>query len=287
MRRTKVAQGQTTHFVYRPDGTLLVENRGGTPSAYVWGLDGLLGMVRGGGFFASHNDLLGRPEVMTNAWNIIVWRAANFAFDRSVVVDSIGGMNVGFPGQYLDGESGLYYNWNRYFDAGLGRYTQSDPIGLQGGMNTYTYVGANPISQVDPQGLYGVAVSWGGGAALIAGGSLQTGLYFSPDDPIASGGGFMTGSRDWGLGAGLNLFQVGYFGGYGASQLGGESRSYNFNIFGVSAQIGFGESWRDGLFGITSATIGVGVGLRFGGTLGEQATMIAPANGAARSYCPR
>ena len=61
--------------------------------------------------------------------------------------------NLRFPGQYYNAETGLHYNWNRYYDPETGRYLSPDPIGLDGGLNLYAYVENDPVNWSDPEGL--------------------------------------------------------------------------------------------------------------------------------------
>jgi RHS repeat-associated protein len=57
-------------------------------------------------------------------------------------------------GQYYDAESTLFYNWNRYYNPATGRYISSDPIGLEGGINTFLYAAASPVMYIDPEGTF-------------------------------------------------------------------------------------------------------------------------------------
>jgi RHS repeat-associated protein len=110
-----------------------------------------------------HNDHQGTPQVVTNQVKAVVFMANYQPFGK---------LNPGqtnsielysrFPGQYLDSETGLYYNYFRDYDPSIGRYIESDPIGLGGGINTYAYVEGNPVKSIDPKGLVKIHGNWCG-----------------------------------------------------------------------------------------------------------------------------
>ena len=106
-----------------------------------------------------HTDHLNSPRRIYNQAQQLVWLWENTEpFGDSVPNENPNGLgtftcNLRFPGTYADTETGTLHNWHRTLAPALGRYHQSDPIGLEGGINTYLYVLANPLSYIDPLGL--------------------------------------------------------------------------------------------------------------------------------------
>lgn len=152
-RLEKTVNGSSTFFAPGGSGSLMAENQGVGWIDYVWLNGRLIGRLYSGQTLAVHDDQVGRPEAMTDTSQTVVWRARNFAFDRVVTVNNSVPLNLGFPGQYYDAESGTWNNGFRDYGGSLGRYLQSDPKGLGGGINTYAYALDNPGLAVDPYGL--------------------------------------------------------------------------------------------------------------------------------------
>lgn len=99
------------------------------------------------------NDHLGTPQMLIDENKNVVWQAEYDEFGKANILVEQVEFNQRFPGQYYDKETGLHYNYYRDYDPSLGRYVQSDPIGLGGGINTYGYVLQNPLMYSDPSGL--------------------------------------------------------------------------------------------------------------------------------------
>jgi RHS repeat-associated protein len=100
------------------------------------------------------SDQLGQPRKMLDGAGALSWDRIATPFGETAMALGAASANIlRFPGQQYDALTGLHYNYQRDYDPSLGRYPQSDPIGLMGGLNTYAYVGANPVSRIDPWGL--------------------------------------------------------------------------------------------------------------------------------------
>jgi RHS repeat-associated protein len=176
-RVIKTANDVTVVFHYDFNGNIIAESdldgnftkehlyRGKSRSAMV--------DVSSGEIYYFGNDRLGTPQILTDSTNTVVWEGIYKPFgEADVNPNSSVVNNFRFAGQYYDQETGLHYNWNRYYDSRTGRYLTPDPLGIERGKNhLFVYAKNNPINSTD---LMGLKTGWGFGGSLgIFGGSTN------------------------------------------------------------------------------------------------------------------
>ena len=183
--------GSSERFVYDQSGLLLGEydGSGNAIQETVWlgNLPVAALMPRMAPFYIAP-DHLGSPHQIANAGSGTVWLWDHDPFGNGAPTGNLT-YNLRFPGQYYYQETALHYNGFRDYDPSTGHYVQSDPIGLGGGVNTYTYVDGNPINGVDPYGVlllqgaveYDEAIVNNGGYEFSIGGAASC-----PADPLTA-----------------------------------------------------------------------------------------------------
>ncbi|WP_231118116.1 RHS repeat-associated core domain-containing protein [Lysobacter silvisoli] len=157
-----------TYTVYDESGRWLgdYDTNGAVLQQAIWLDDLPVGLLAGAGaqqkLHYIEPDHLGTPRaVIDRTRNLAIWTWAlqGEAFGNSPPNQDpdLDGTNfvfdMRFPGQRYDAATGLNYNYFRDYDTGSGRYVQSDPIGLEGGINSFAYAAGNPLENSDPEGL--------------------------------------------------------------------------------------------------------------------------------------
>ena len=183
-RAIRVAGATTTHYqfghVAGGGGKLLAESdaTGAVQREYVW--LGSMPLARidttgsGGGatiaVYYTHPNHLGASHKITDGAKLVVWDGKFTPFGKAHAIAGSLSHDRRFPGQYHDSAAGYVQNHRRDYDPSIGRYLQSDPIGLSGGLNTYAYVSNNPQNLIDPTGERAVCVpcAVAGGALVVA-----------------------------------------------------------------------------------------------------------------------
>lgn len=199
------ASGASTYFVYDEAGHMVGEyDTAGTPiqeTIYLEGIPIALTKLVAAGMreyaYYIYNDHLLTPRVITRVSdNKMVWRwDISNPFGETAPYENtdksgIFIYNQRFPGQYYDRESSLHYNYFRDYDPQIGRYVESDPIGLRGGINTFAYVDNDPIRWSDPSGLVKIHGNWCGpdwtGGRKEEYSPVNSSLYKSATTPLDS-----------------------------------------------------------------------------------------------------
>lgn len=159
-RLWKEVNGVRTYFFYSDEGLIgeygasgnEIKTYGYAPNS-TWTANPLFQKI-GTNYYWYQNDHLGTPQKIVEGSGRLVWSATYDALGKSQLAVAEIENNLRFPGQYHDQETELYYNYNRYYDPGTGRYVTPDPVGLNGGTNLYVYAGNRPTVESDPLGLW-------------------------------------------------------------------------------------------------------------------------------------
>ncbi len=156
-RIEKNVNGVITRYVYdREDILFELDGSGNIITEYVHGpgIDEPIAMLRNNQTYYYHADGLGSIIAITNSAGQVVQRYEYDSFGNITYQQDPNFLQpYTYTGREYDNESGLYYYRARYYDAKVGRFISEDPIGLEGGINAYRYVGNNPVNFVDPEGL--------------------------------------------------------------------------------------------------------------------------------------
>jgi RHS repeat-associated protein len=137
LEEVDAAGGLVRQYIYSEEGDLI--------ALYVAALDQLL---------AVHSDFLGAPIFLTDSDKNVVWSAKRKPFGETEVTVNTVEFPMRVSNQYFDQETGYHYNGQRYYDPLTARYLRNDPIGLEGGHNTYNFALKNPLKYVDLDGRY-------------------------------------------------------------------------------------------------------------------------------------
>ena len=253
LRTHKITSSGTTIYHYDQFGSLVSETTdAGVPIRdYLWQLDQPIAQIdvitnpTVDTVTYIHTDHLNTPRLATDLNQIITWRWESTAFGNTLPQSSGATINLRFPGQYADSESGLNYNFFRSYDPATGRYIKSDPIGLASGNNTYGYALQNPLRFFDPTGeiplLLLIPIAGGVANGIISGVQALSCGSGSTDAFIAAGRGFLGGFVGTGVGLGVavatkNLALAGASGGL-AGNLVDQTLSGNGPIDPLSATV--------------------------------------------------
>ncbi|QOC21583.1 RHS domain-containing protein [Wenzhouxiangella sp. AB-CW3] len=152
------ANPETTWYFYSDQGLMAELDETGNPLDFylfppdgLWSTDPILRRSEGS-YYYYQTDHLGTPQQLIDRSGNLVHSREMRAFGE--VAQSGMEDRWRFPGQLESGETGLYYNYFRDYEPGTGRYVQSDPIGLRGGVNVFVYGHMSPTFYTDPLGLY-------------------------------------------------------------------------------------------------------------------------------------